>query len=57
MKDDLPVKKIAGAFSVLLFLCLSLAPDVFHIPVVARPWIFIFTVVWIVTLASGVFSP
>lgn len=56
MKGESLVKKIISVLSILLLLGGSVAPDSFHIPIFARPWMFIFTVAWIVLLASGVFS-
>jgi len=56
MKKDL-LKKITGGILVIGLGTASVAPDMLHIPVPARPWVFLFSVAWILLIASGVFSP
>jgi hypothetical protein len=56
MKRKLSLLKIAGAFSTAALITASLAPNFLHIPPPLRPWIFMLTTVWILLIASGVFS-
>ena len=56
MKTKLSLSKIAGIFSTAALAATSVAPNMFNIPVLMRPWLFMFTIAWALLLASGVFS-
>lgn len=56
MKTKLSLSKLADILSIAVLAAASLAPNTLHIPVPLRPWIFMFTIVWALLLASGVFS-
>ncbi len=56
MKTKLSLSKIAGILSTAGFAAASIAPNTLHIPTPLHPWLFMFTIVWALLLASGVFS-
>lgn len=56
MKTKLPLSKIAGFLSAAGLTAASVAPNVVHIPIPMRPWVFMFTIVWTLLVVSGVFS-
>lgn len=56
MKNNILFKRVASGVSIIVFGTASVAPEVLRIPVPARPWVFLFSIVWILLLASGVFS-
>lgn len=56
MKTKLSLSKIASILSTAGLAAASLAPNTLHIPIPIRPWIFMFTIAWILLIASGVFS-
>jgi len=56
MKSKSLFKKIAGGISVIGIGAASIAPETLHIPVIIRPWVFIFFIAWILLVVSGVFS-
>lgn len=56
MKFEISTQKIFGALSVLLVMFVSLTPNTLHIPLVIRPWVFIFSIAWSLMVFSGVFS-
>lgn len=56
MKTKLSFSKIAGNLSTTGLVAASVAPNVLHIPIPMRPWLFMFTIAWALLLASGVFS-
>jgi hypothetical protein len=56
MKRKFSLSKIAGALSVLVLGIASVSPDTLQIPLVYRPWVFVFTIAWIFLITSGVFS-
>ena len=48
--------KWAGVLFITILLSIAaLAPSVFHIPAEDQPWLFIFTIAWIVAVVSGIF--
>ncbi len=47
-------QKLAGIFSTAAIVAVGLAPNVFNIPLFARPWTFLLAVAWIILVASGV---
>jgi hypothetical protein len=55
MKVKLTIQKIAGIFSTATLITASVLPDTMHIPMPARPWIFLVTITWIMLEVSGVF--
>lgn len=57
MKSSVLLKRIASGLSVIGLGAASFAPETLHIPVSARPWVFLFSIVWMLLMASGVFSP
>jgi hypothetical protein len=57
MKNKVLFKKIIGGLSVIGLGVASISPQTLHIPVVMRPWVFIFSIAWILLMASGIFSP
>ena len=56
MKTKLSSSKIAGILSTTGLVAASVAPNVLHIPIPMRPWIFMFTIAWTILVVSGVFS-
>jgi hypothetical protein len=55
MKVKLSMQKIAGIFSTAMLITASVMPDTLHIPIPARPWVFLVTIAWIMLEVSGVF--
>lgn len=49
------LKWIAAALTVTL-IAIAFAPNIFHVPSSARPWVFISNITWLLMVASGVFS-
>jgi hypothetical protein len=39
-----------------MLIAVSVSPNTFHIPIPARPWVFMFTIAWILLVTTGVFS-
>lgn len=56
MKTKLSLSKLAGILSTAGLAAASVAPNAFNIPISVRPWLFMFTIAWIVLIVSGVFS-
>jgi hypothetical protein len=56
MKTQISLSKLAGIFSTTALIVASIAPNMLHISIPLRPWIFLFTVAWILLITSGVFS-
>lgn len=48
--------KFAGYVTTIAVLAVGIAPNIFNIPMVLRPWLFLTSIVWFVTFSSGVFS-
>ena len=48
--------KWAGVFSIVLLSAIALTPSAFRIPAEDQPWLFIFNIVWVVMVASGIFQ-
>ncbi len=49
--------KWAGIFSTVTLNAAVLFPKTFHVPIQIQPWLFIFNILWIVSLCSGIFVP
>lgn len=56
MKTELSLLKIAGILCTAGLVIASVAPNALKIPSAVRPWIFVFTIAWVLILVSGVFS-
>lgn len=56
MKNNILFKRIASGVSIIGVGTASVAPEMLRIPVTARPWVFLFSIAWVLLLASGVFS-
>ena len=56
MKTKLSLSKLIGILSTAGLAAASISPNTFNIPLPVRPWLFMFTIVWALLLASGVFS-
>lgn len=56
MRTKLPYAKSAGVVSTAVLIIASIAPNFLHIPVLLRPWVFIFAIVWTLIIISGVLS-
>jgi hypothetical protein len=57
MKNTNFYQKIAGIVSTAVFITASISPGTLHVPPLMQPWVFIFTLLWIVLVISGVFVP
>ena len=49
--------KWIGIFSTALLNAAVLLPNTFHVPIQIRPWLFVFNIVWIASICSGIFTP
>lgn len=56
MKIKFSLSKFAGVLSVLVLGIASVSPNTLQIPLIYRPWVFIFTIAWTLLVVSGVFS-
>ena len=57
MKNTNFYRKVAGILSTALLITASVSPGTLHVPFIIRPWVFILTLLWIVLVISGVFTP
>jgi len=56
MKKKLSVGKCVGCVSTAALFIAAITPGIFNIPPSAQPWLFLGSVIWIITFSSGVFS-
>lgn len=56
MKKKLSPGKCVACISTITLFIVAITPGLFHIPPTAQPWIFLGSVIWIITFSSGVFS-
>ena len=56
MKKKLSVGKCVGCVSMVALFITAITPSTFSIPSAAQPWLFLGSVIWIITFSSGVFS-
>ncbi|MBI2333920.1 MAG: hypothetical protein HYU84_17485 [Chloroflexi bacterium] len=56
MKDKRTLKIFAEVLSIAALGTASVAPDILHIPTSMRPWVFLFTIAWILLIVSGIFE-
>jgi hypothetical protein len=48
--------KWAGYISTVTIYIVGVTPSTFKIPGTLRPWMFVFSIVWVVVFCSGVFN-
>lgn len=48
--------KVVKISSTLAVIVVGFAPSIFRIPTIYHPWLFLASIVWIVTYSSGVFG-
>ena len=56
MKTKFSLSKLVGIISTAALVTASIAPNTLHVPTPLRPWVFLFTIAWMLLLVSGVFS-
>jgi len=56
MKKKLSLSKCVGCVSSVALFIAAITPSTFGIPPAAQPWLFLGSVIWIITFSSGVFS-